>query len=620
MKATGTRPTSAASVAPKGPAKTRPLAIVPESWLIALLFLAAAIAYFPAWTGQPIWDDDAHMTRRDLRSFDGLVSIWTDPSATQQYYPVTSTVFWLENKLWGESPLGHHLTNIFLHALSALLLMKILGRLQVPGAWLAAAIFALHPVHVESVAWISELKNTLSGLCYVGAALIYLKFDAVRDKKLYAISLAIFLLGLFSKSVIASLPAALLVIFWWRRGTLSWRKDVLPLLPFFAVGIAAGFVTAWLEREMVGAHGGEFNLTLLERCLVAGRAFWFYLGKLCWPAPLIFIYPRWSIDAHAGWQYVFPLAALALVLSLWTLRRRYGRSPLAAVLFFGGTLFPALGFINVYPFRYSFVANHFQYLASLGIIVLVSAGIALWLERRKPDNRFGGYAFCVAILLALGLLTWRQSAIYKNVDTLWADTLVKNPNCWLAHNNIGSVLYQQNDLAGAESRFLAALAINPKYDESLANLGLVRARQGKNEEGIKYVQQALEMSPEKINFRMDLGYLLAQDNQLEKARVEFLKVAQDKPHYLPAHLALGRLFMELGNATESIRHQKEAIRLSAESTPPEAYVSLADLLYEQNEFEEAATYYAEAAKLRPGDARIEAALQSARSRQRTAKK
>ncbi|MGA2508568.1 MAG: hypothetical protein ABSF80_13955, partial [Chitinispirillaceae bacterium] len=348
-----------------------------RDWLWGLLLLAVTfLAYRPAWNGQPVWDDDGHMTKPELRSAEGLVRIWTQFGATQQYYPLVHTVFWLEYHLWGKSTVGYHLLNILLHFFSALLLVRILRRLGIPGeaAWLAGGIFALHPVMVESVAWITELKNTLSGVFFLGAALAYLKFDHGHKKKHYVIALLLFLCGLFAKSVIVTLPAALLVVFWWKRGRIEWKRDVAPLVPFFVIGIISGLFTAWVERRFVGAVGSEFSFTVIDRCLIAGRAVWFYLYKLLWPANLIFIYPRWHIDSFAVWQYLFPAAFLLAAVLFWRLRSR-SRAPLAVLLYFTITLFPALGFFNVYPFRYSFVADHFQYLASIGPIAAAAACI-----------------------------------------------------------------------------------------------------------------------------------------------------------------------------------------------------------------------------------------------------
>jgi hypothetical protein len=399
-------------------------------WLaLPALLVATLAAYYPVWFGGYIWDDSAHLTAPALRSAGGLWRIWFDLGARQQYYPVTHSAFWLMHRLWGEQAIGYHLVNIGLHATSAFLLMLLLRRLAVPGALLAAVIFALHPVHVESVAWISELKNTLSGVLYLLAALAYLSFDTTRRPRYYCSSFALFALALLSKTVAATLPAALLVVMWWKRGRLGWA-DVKPLAPMVALGIAAGLGTAWVERTYIGAEGVEFELSLVERCLIAGRAVWFYAGKLVWPSPLMFMYPRWEIDTAALWQYLYPLGAVAVVYAFWVLRR-WSRAPLAAALLFGGTLVPALGFVDVYPFRFSFVADHFQYLASLAPLTLIAAAIMTQWEQRSRRVAAGRPLLFLAFGIPLGVMTWHQTGNYVDAETLYRATLSKNPSCWM---------------------------------------------------------------------------------------------------------------------------------------------------------------------------------------------
>src|SRR2546423_1810788 len=409
-------------------------------WLFALALIAiTALAYLPAWNGKLIWDDNRHITQPALRSWQGLADIWTRVGATQQYYPLVHSIFWIEQKLWGDSVLVYHLVNILLHSLGAVVLLQILLRLKIPGAWLGAALFALHPVQVESVAWISELKNTLSGLFFFCSIFTYLKFDERRNRLSYISSLVFFILGLLCKTAIAPLPAIIAVVLWWKRGRLRPREDLLPLLPFFAIGVSAGLFTAWLERIFIGAQGTAFQLSILQRCLIAGRDFWFYVFKLAWPTKLTFIYPRWQISGAVWWQYLFPLALVLLLAVIWRLRKS-SRAPLAATLIFLGLLFPALGFINVYPFIYSFVADHFQYLACIGPLVLAGSGIALGLDAlglsQKPPHRLV-YA---AVLGLLGFLTWQQSRQYADIETLWRTTIARNPDCWMAYSNLGSFL------------------------------------------------------------------------------------------------------------------------------------------------------------------------------------
>ncbi|SPE39993.1 Tetratricopeptide TPR_2 repeat protein (fragment) [Candidatus Sulfopaludibacter sp. SbA3] len=341
-----------------------------DAGMWALLACATLVAYLPALHGGLLWDDSSHVTKADLQSLHGLWRIWLDLGATQQYYPLLHTAFWLEHWAWGDAVLGYHLANVAMHALSACLVVMIVRRLSLPGAWLAGFVFALHPVCVEAVAWISEQKSTLSGVFYLAAALTYLQFDQTRRKSRYLLALGLFLLALMSKTVTGTLPAALLVVFWWQRGRIEGKRDVLPLVPWFALGASAGLFTAWVEQDsrFIGAQGTHYALTVVGRLLLAGRVPWFYASKVLWPWDLMFIYPRWRIDPGQWWQYLFPLGMAAVAAVLVVLARRT-RGPLAGFLIFAGTLFPVLGFLNVYPFRYSYVADHFQYLACLGIRV-----------------------------------------------------------------------------------------------------------------------------------------------------------------------------------------------------------------------------------------------------------
>jgi len=332
-----------------------------------------------------------------MQSVEGLRRIWFEPGATLQYYPLLYTSFWIQHKLWGNATTGYHIVGLAQHLVAVILVFVILRKLDIRGALLAAGIFALHPVHVESVAWISEQKNTLSGVFYLAAVLAYLRFDTSRAQPgqpwrwlPYLFSLTFLILSLLSKTVTATLPAALLVILWWKRGTLGWRRDGLPLVPHFIVGISAGVFSAYAERAFVGATGADYQLSAIQRSLLAGRVIWFYLSKLMWPVDLTFSYPKWEVDSGNWLAWGYLLSVLALVLILWTMRQR-SRAPLAAFLFFVGTLFPALGFLNVYPFTYSYVADHFQYLASLGIITLGAAAISVAWDRlsfrETPSDR-----------------------------------------------------------------------------------------------------------------------------------------------------------------------------------------------------------------------------------------
>jgi len=563
-------------------------------WLVlAALLLATLAAYQPAWHGSMLWDDDRHITRGELQSAEGLWRIWFELGATQQYYPLVHSAFWIQHRLWGDNTLGYHVVSIVLHALSAFLIGVILQRLAVPGAWLAAVIFALHPVHAESVAWITELKNTLSGLLYLGAALAYLHFDEGRQKRLYALTLALFVLGLLSKTVTATLPAALLVVFWWQRGRLSGRRDVVPLMPFFVLGAAGGVLTAWLERTLIGAQGAEFQFTVIERGLIAGRVIWFYLGKLYWPADLIFIYPRWQVSEEIAWQYLYPLGAIVLVAGVWLLRKR-SRGPLAAVLFFCGTLFPVLGFFNVYPFRFSFVADHFQYLASIGMIALFAGGVA-GLARRW--NVQAGPAVMSTLVLGctLALLTWSQSRQYAGAGTLYRATLSRNPSCWLAHINLG-ILKLPSDAKEAEAYFKEALRLRPDLAEAYINLGLPKFR-GDVEQAQAYFKEAVRLRPDSAEAHNNLGCALQQMGRLEEAVKHFEEALQLNPDYPDAYYNLGNALQKMGRLREAVAKYQEALRLKPDAA--EIHSNLGDALRRMGRLNEAAAQYKAALRLRP---------------------
>ncbi|MCX6543148.1 MAG: tetratricopeptide repeat protein [Acidobacteria bacterium] len=567
--------------------------------LLPALLLVTLAAYHPAWHGGMLWDDDGHITRRDLRSTEGLGRIWFEMGATQQYYPVVHSAFWLQHRLWGDDTFGYHLVNIILHALSAFLLALTLRRLAVPGAVLAAFLFALHPVHVESVAWITELKNTLSGALYLGAALAYLHFDHSRRRRVYALAAGLFVLGLLSKTVTATLPAALLVVFWWQRGQLTWRRDVVPLLPWFGLGAAGGLLTAWIERTLIGAQGIEFQFTLVERCLIAGRVVWFYLAKLLWPADLIFSYPRWQIDQTAAWQYLYPLGVVVLLAALWLLRRRT-RAPLAAMLLFVGTLFPVLGFFNVYPFRYSLVADHFQYLPSLFIIAVFAAGVAEVAGRWKIRNRPALAAAGMLMLVApLGCLTWSDSGQYANAELLYRTTLERNPASWLAYNNLGALELRGgiSDIPEAMRHVNQSLKLNPTSAEALNNLGYALQRLGRFEEAMTYHQEALRRIPRFAEACNNLGVDLQRLGRLEEAESRYREALAINPFLAEAHHNLGDVLRRKGKSEEALAHAHEALRIDPDYA--DARDNLGNVLQGMGKLDEAVTQYQAAIRLKP---------------------
>lgn len=528
-----------------------------REWVFALGLIATVLlAYAPAWHGGFLWDDDGHVTRAELRSVEGLGRIWTEPGATQQYYPVLHTAFWVEHRLFGDRPTGYHFVNLALHGLNVVLLLAVLRRLRIRGAWLAAGIFALHPVMVESVAWITELKNTLSGAFYFGAALAYLRFDTERRRRWYALALGLFVLALGSKTVTATLPGALLVIFWWQRGALSWRRDGWPLVPFFALGAVSGLFTGWVELKLIGASGAEFGQTPMERVLIAGRVVWFYLGKLVWPAELVFIYERWNVSQREAWRYLFPLAAIATLAALWWFRRR-SRGPLAGALIFIGTLFPVLGFFNVYPFQFSFVADHFQYLASLGVIVPVAAGLTLLADR---IGKGPAWSAGVVSLAVLGTLAHQQSRIYRDAETLYRATIARNPACWLAYSNLGMVLQQRRAYAEAIALYETALKLRPQDVTTYYNLGSALAIQRRLPAAVEALQTAVRLRPGYAKAHHNLGNALAELGRLAEAENHFSAAVRLRPDFTAARRSLGFIQLDNGRPTEAARQLAEVLQ------------------------------------------------------------
>ena len=556
------------------------------------LVALAVLAYLPALRAGWIWDDPQYVVNNPtLRSAAGLWAIWTRPLSLPQWYPLVHTTYWVEYRLWGLRPAGYHATNVLLHGVACVGLWRLLVRLRVPGAIVAAALFAAHPVMVESVAWVTERKNVLSGAFYFAAFLAYLRFrpgaagesdDAavsnlkseISDSRFqisprgpwYALALLLFLAALLSKTVTASLPAAILVVTWWKAGRIDWRRDLPPLLPFFAVGAGLGAATGWIERTHVGASGAEWDYAptalgeVAARAIIAGRAVWFYAGKLAWPTDLMFIYPRWAIDPSAAWQWAFPLSLAVIVAVLFVLRGRIGRGPLAAVLLFIGTLFPALGFVNVFPHRYSFVADHFQYHAAPALFALVAAGVAR-LSGRLPARAVAGVAS--AVVLVLAGLTFARCFAYRDAATLFADNWRKHPS-WMVALNLGHEAANAGDADRAGEWYRAAVRLGPDVADPHFDAGSDALRRG----------------------------------DLASAERLFARAVELNPAFLPAWLGLGRIAESRGDDASAERSYAAAIGSASNAS---AEMAMADLYQRTGRSAEAVGHYRRAVELRPGD-------------------
>lgn len=503
--------------------------------VLALVLLATA-AHAPALRGGFLWDDDDYITENPtLREAGGLSRIWLEPTSLPQYYPLVHTTFWIESRLWGLRPLGYHVVNLALHAFAAVLAWALLRRLAVPGAWLAAALFAIHPVQVESVAWITERKNVLSGVFFFLSLLSLMRYASLSEgerptaKRDYALALLFFAAALLSKTVTGSLPAACLVLVWWKRGRVE-RRDVTAMLPFLLLGVAMGLSTVWLEKHHVGAKGEEFGLSFADRILIAGRAVWFYLGKLVAPVRMSFIYPRWAITASEPAAWAYPVAAIGGLALLWIWRRRLGRGPLAAALLFVGMLFPALGFFDVYPMRYSFVADHFQYLACLPILALVpAAGIRLWRALRLPSGA-GKRGVAGALVLILAVVCFQRSSLFRDLEGLWRDTLAKNPQSWMARHNLAMILEDQGQIDAAIEEYRRALAIRSDLSQTYMNLGLLLAGKGDLPGARSAFENAVRYEPIFPGAIVNLGNVLYRMGDRAGALEQFHKALAIDPY------------------------------------------------------------------------------------------
>jgi tetratricopeptide (TPR) repeat protein len=505
------------------------------------IIIACFTAYIPAIKGGFIWDDDLYVTENPLLTApNGLYLIWFsfNPPAPQYVplvYTTIDTTFWIEHKLWGFNPMGYHAVNVAIHIINALLLWTIFRRLSFPGAWFASAVFALHPVQVESAAWITELKNTmmlffslLSVLCWIEFAL----GNRPTRKAFYKGSILFFVLAFFSKSTACTLPAVLVLILWLKRSPLT-LKRWLQVAPFVIIGIAAGLLVMWREQRL-GTGIFNFGIGPAGKLLIAGRALWFYLWKLFWPVNLAFSYPRWHIDPTVIWQYIWPAVSITALVCSWLWRERLGRGVVTAILFFAATLFPMLGFFSLYTFIYSFVADHYQYAACIGPIALVAAGGALVYRRSGKNLKFIILSAAGILILTLWILSWRQCHAYANVETLWLDTLKKNPDAYIAHGKLFKLYYKQGKINKAEFHLEKAIekasyikTITPcKYALFFLVMGSVLQNSGRPDEAIIYYQKALDIWEHFVLAHYQLGLVLAQNGDIEGARYHFLRALE----------------------------------------------------------------------------------------------
>jgi tetratricopeptide (TPR) repeat protein len=568
-----------------------------KDWLLAAALIAAVfLVYQPSWHGGFLWDDDFLLLNDPVLKPGGLAKIWV-PGGYLNYWPLTYTAYWLQFQLWGLQPLGYHLVNLALHCLAALLAWRVLVRLHVPGAMFAAAIFALHPVNVESVAWIAQLKGILALVLALVSVLFYLSYERHEGWWRYALAVAAFLLSALAKGTALTLPVVLLACAWWQRGRIQ-RRDLLRVLPYLLIGVAMSGVEMWTQHNV----GGEVARSdgIFSRAAIAGCAVWFYLGKLIWPLKLCPVYPRWTIGDPGILWYLPGLILVVLLAWAWRRRRTWGRPVVMLIVCYVALLLPVLGFVNIAFMQYSLVADHWQYIATI-VPCAMFAGISVTLARRFLPPP-AAYSAAAALLIVLAILSSRESRMYADVETFYGTTIARNPHCWLAHSNFGVVLARRGQSELAIAEFQKALEINPDYAQAHYNLGNSLLGRHQVDAAIAHYQKALEIKPDHAEAHNNLGNVLLGRGQLEAAIDHYQKALKapnfaEAPDFAGAHNNLAMALAGRGQIDAAIDHYEKALEIKPDFAP--AHKNLADILAGRGQFDLAIVHYQKALEIKP---------------------
>ena len=566
----------------------------------SVIVLTGCWVFSPAIHGGWLWDDQAEILQNpDLRDSSGICKIWVDP-AGYDYLPLKTTVQWAQWQLWRDrSTTGYHLTSVGLHLLGALLVWRLLRKLGLRLAWLGGLLFAVHPVVVESVAWIAELKNTLSLPPLLLAMCAWLDYDERRQWPDYLRALLLFLAAMLCKSSVVMLPGILLLHAWWKRGRIAWR-DVKASAAFFVVSLVLGLVTVWFQQQRSIGTGDLPVGGILSRLAGAGLAVSFYFSKCVLPVELLPVYPRWVVDPPSPLQFL-PWLVLGAVLGwLWSRRAARGRHALLGAGFFLVNLVPVLGLVKMSYQYISWVADHFVYLPLIGVIGLAVAGAGEMVDRQERSRRAYIFGTIAVVCVLLAVQSHRYAGVFRNEEALWTYTVQHNPQALVAQTNLAKVLVDAGRVPEGIAHYEAALRIDPRNPTAHANLGNVLIQSGRLAEGIAHEEAVVRLKPDYASAYSNLGNAYLQSGRLAEAIAHYEQALQLDPGNPVTHTNLGIALLQSGRVPEAIAQHEQALRLQPGFA--DAHLNLGNALAQAGRKTEAIPHYQEAVRIRPDDA------------------
>jgi len=559
----------------------------------ALIVLVTVLAFVPTLRAGFVFDDNSLIVENPIvRATDGLGRFWltTEPA---DYYPLTWSLWWVEWRVFGRAAGGYHFVNVLLHAANAVLVWRVLRRLRIPCAWLVGLVFAVHPVNVATVAWISEQKNTLSMLFYLISILCYLKFDEDRRWRWYGLSFVTFFLALVSKTAVVMLPIVLLACLWWLHDRVRWQ-DCRRVAPFFVLSLIMAVVTIWFQHNRASLGRPIQTVGFATRLAGAGWAVWFYLYEALLPFGLTVVYPKWNIDASRWYSYLPGMTLAGCLFVFWWKRKSWGRPLLFGTGYFVVMLFPVLGFFDQALFRATLVADHWQYYAIVGIIAVALAFLQKVLRRASDLHRIIGGAVVIVVLFTA---TWRRCWVYASDDTLWRDNVTKYPSAWMAQNNLGVALSRDGEIGRALAHYEQALRVNPNSAEAHNNLGSALIQLGRSQAAVEHYEQALRIEPDYAEAHYNLGSAQWQAGKYAEAIGHYDRALELKPNYAEAHNNLAVALVAVGRIQDAITHYELALRLNPDYA--EAHNNFAVALAGMGRSQEAIAHYEQALRLKP---------------------